>query len=441
MRSSLMLLAIIGLSLAGCGGTPPATPRPVATLVASSTPPSDVIARDYSPFPKYFTADGFPALGDSSSSIEVIEYSSYDSRASLIAHNEIFAGLLPRIESGEIRYTFIPLSGTGSAANGIGAVQGALCAGEQGMFWAYHDQLFARLARQGDSAYTGSALLDIADSLGLDRAAWEACIASDSTAAVIQAASASAANELNYSGTPTILINGSYVLNELFSINEIIDQMVAQIDDRGQVAALPTPTGIVTEEPPERVILDVETDETISPPITIDLPADWQITLNDTLLLRDIDALRPVPYTVYKGPVTGGIGTIVLLWGFPNITTGNPMEAELGIATPVPNLWTDGLRLLRLAIVETGCNVGTDLQREYPIGGMIGTGTLWTAVDCPETPPTRGWFVGTQQHKLNFVFYVYIDPINLNELTDDERRARQEIQAILDTVTFLDPEG
>jgi hypothetical protein len=234
------------------------------------------------------------------------------------------------------------------------------------------------------------------------------------------------------------------VLNELHSINTIIDQMLEQVDSGGDIAALPTPdidqTRVAAATPTPEVQLNATTGEAIDPPIDITLPDGWQVALSDTQLVNDVDnTVRTIPFTLYKGPVEGGVGSIALLWGFPNITSGNLFAAEMGAATPVPNLRIDGSRLLRLAVVEQGCNVGTDLEREYPLGDVTGMGTEWSAVDCPELPDTRGWFVGTQQYGINFIFYVFIEPIDPSGITDAERTARQQIQAILDTVTFQPP--
>lgn len=195
--------------------------------------------------------------------------------------------------------------------------------------------------------------------------------------------------------------------------------------------ALETPTvettpGVPTGTP---VVITVEPllGESVEPPLDITLPAGWLVGY-DTLLLTDVDAMRPVPLAVWSGPVTGGTGTIVLLWGFPSLVGGNPLEAQL--QTPSPDLWADGLRLLRLAILEQGCNIGTDLRRDYRIGLLAAVGTQFSAVDCPETADTRGWFAGVNDRGLNFVFYVFTDPI------DAMTQADEELQAILDTVRF-----
>jgi hypothetical protein len=163
------------------------------------------------------------------------------------------------------------------------------------------------------------------------------------------------------------------------------------------------------------------------PPIDIRLPAGWRVGY-DTFAMFDVDTLRAVPLAVYRGPVPDGTGTIVLLWGFPSL-----MAMQLpapGTPVPTPDLWVDGLRLFRLALVDAGCNPGTDVQRSYRIGDRQAVGTQFAIVDCPESPDTRGWFAGLEAGGLNYVFFVYTEPL---EAIDS---ARAELQAILDSVVF-----
>ena len=85
------------------------------------------------------------------------------------------------------------------------AAEAAECAGEQGKFWEYGDQLFARQQTLGEAAYT-----EIADYLKMDRAKFDACRASDKTLAKIrqQQSDGSAAG---VSGTPATFVNGQLI--------------------------------------------------------------------------------------------------------------------------------------------------------------------------------------------------------------------------------------
>ena len=187
----------------------------------------------------------------------------------------------------------------------------------------------------------------------------------------------------------------------------------------------PTEAPVITLVPADPADAIMASD----PPISITLPEDWQ-QFNSTQAINDVDGtLRVIPYTVYFGPVTGGLGQIILMWGFPSLSAGTPIIDPNALTT---NLWLDGLRLLRVALFDAGCNFGTDVERTFLIGGVQAQGTAYSVVDCPDdTPPIRGWFAGVQQQSVNFVFFTGTEPI---DAMDGE--AQQQLQAILDTVEF-----
>jgi hypothetical protein len=170
------------------------------------------------------------------------------------------------------------------------------------------------------------------------------------------------------------------------------------------------------------------TSEGIAPPFSISLPPEWEAYYTN-YLLPDVGGLLALPLAMYRGPVSGGgTGWIAVLWAFPNLSGSvNMFQPEVGEV----DLFADGLRLLRLAVLEQGCNIGTDLQRQYTVGGMPATGTQFSAVTCPENADTRGWMAGLPVNGLNFLFYVYTDPITA---IDDSRAG---LQAILDSVRFV----
>jgi hypothetical protein len=188
----------------------------------------------------------------------------------------------------------------------------------------------------------------------------------------------------------------------------------ATLDPLSQFTATPTP-----------ILIDPLLGLPIQPPITMDLPDGWAYAYN-AFVYSDLDGrIETVPFAYYTGPVTDGTGTIILLWGFDSVV--NPFAAQQGT-----NPWLDGLRLLRLVVMDHSCTIGTAPEREYSVGGMEATGTQFSAVDCPEgIPDTRGWFAARVVDRVNFAFYMYVDPIQPAGAT-----AEFDLQAILDTVEF-----
>jgi hypothetical protein len=220
--------------------------------------------------------------------------------------------------------------------------------------------------------------------------------------------------------------------------------------------------GITLTSTQTPVVITIEplTGQRVEPPLDITLPAGWETVGYDVLVLRDMGEVRPIPLAVWRGPVTGGVGTLVLLWGFPNAVDPlpdsgtpapvalDPMTGQLVVpagVTPVVDLWSDGLRLLRAAVAGEGCNLSTDLRRPYIVGGKEGTGTIFSAVDCPdpELQPTRGFFAGVQEKALNFVFYAYFEGAAVmdNQNLEAYYRASEETQAIIAGVRFRVPDA
>ncbi len=192
-------------------------------------------------------------------------------------------------------------------------------------------------------------------------------------------------------------------------------------------------------EAPLVITLPPTTGDKVPPPIDITLPQGWKVGY-DAQVLADVEPnkFRVIPVAFYSGPITGGTGNIALYWGFPNLVTPSTdamAQAVMGMtlaAAPEPDLWSDGVRLLRSAVIESDCNIGVDVRRSYRIGLLSAEGTQWSAVTCTKSklPDTRGWFAGVKEQGINFVFYVFSDPITAMDTSSGE------LQAILDTVRF-----
>ncbi|MCA0455162.1 MAG: hypothetical protein LCI00_14400 [Chloroflexi bacterium] len=230
-------------------------------------------------------------------------------------------------------------------------------------------------------------------------------------------------------------------------IQASVDATVTAIVAQQALSTLDTPPPNVTfvpdftltpTEAPLVITLPPTTGDKVPPPMEITLPEGWQVGY-DAQVLADVEPnkFRVIPVAVYTGPITGGTGSIIVYWGFPNLvtpTTDVMAAAVMGMtaqATVEPDLWSDGVRLLRSAVIESDCNIGVDIRRTYRLGLLSAEGTQWSAVSCKSgLPDTRGWFAGVQDSGVNFVFYVFSDPITAMDTSSGE------LQAILDTVRF-----
>jgi protein-disulfide isomerase len=172
--------------------------------------------------------NGFQVLGSNTAPVKVVEYASFDCPHCREFHESTFTDIVDRVRKGEIQFTYVPVFGTGGIANGEGAARAAICAGEQGAFWSYHDALFTWQGDYANTAFSQNRLGAGISALGLDKGAWDQCMNSSLPGQVLAAAEEQS-NLQNIGGTPAILVNGTLVQNPTDAdVNNAINQALAQ---------------------------------------------------------------------------------------------------------------------------------------------------------------------------------------------------------------------
>jgi hypothetical protein len=164
----------------------------------------------------------------------------------------------------------------------------------------------------------------------------------------------------------------------------------------------------------------------VPPPLEITLPEGWE-TVHLVVPLRTFDnQMHDVPLTIYFGTLGGNVNAFIYLyWGFPN--TVDWITGEY-------NLWADGVQILRGSLVGDTCNLGVYDQQTFMVGGLEGIGAYYQAADCQGENDTAGWFTTLRVYNGSFAFYVAVEP------WDARTAQRDNLQAILDSVTFLPPD-
>jgi protein-disulfide isomerase len=109
---------------------------------------------------------------------------------------------------------------------------GAHCAGQQGLFWEFHDWLFANQHGENEGGFSQDRLDQIAKQVpGLDFSKWSACMRTgDQQALVKQQTQETLAK--NIDSTPTLDINGTRIVGAV-----PYDQLSAAIDTAAGTAA------------------------------------------------------------------------------------------------------------------------------------------------------------------------------------------------------------
>ncbi len=119
------------------------------------------------------------------------------------------------VNTGKVKivYQQFPFLGTGGANDeSMLAAQASEYAAEQGLFWEYHDALFAAQAGgENRGAFTRANLAKIGAQVGLDPAALRAALDNGTYKASVQQEKAAGA-KLGITSTPTFFVNGASIV-------------------------------------------------------------------------------------------------------------------------------------------------------------------------------------------------------------------------------------
>jgi len=160
-------------------------------------------------------ADG-PSLGPETAPVTIVEFSDFQCPYCRQASPQLRA-LTERYPT-QVRlvYRHLPLESIHPRARA--AAEASACAEEQGLFWEYHDLLFANAQALSDQD-----LKRYAEQVGADPARFAACVESREYAGKIDA-DVAAAQAISVTGTPAFVINGIVVFG--LQSEDGLDQLI-----------------------------------------------------------------------------------------------------------------------------------------------------------------------------------------------------------------------
>ena len=165
---------------------------------------------------------GAPIRGAENAPVTIIKFEDFQCPFCKVAQ-PTFKDLLTRYE-GKIRiiHKDLPLEEIHPLARQ--AAEAARCAGEQGKFWQYHDQLYAVAPKLGVDELKASA-----KEIGLNTADFDLCLASGKYRGAVQKDLNEGA-QLGLTGTPTFFINGREMsgAQPLEAFAAVIDEELGQ---------------------------------------------------------------------------------------------------------------------------------------------------------------------------------------------------------------------
>lgn len=196
-------------------------------VIAFARPPAAATGPELITPPTAYTAelvDG-DVLGAATAPVVLELYSDFQCPACRL----FTVQLLPRLVSDyvqpgmlRIEARDIDILGVGTPNESLELAAGAACAAAQDRYWQFHDYVFWNQGRENKGDHNAAFIARVADGAGVDRAAWDACLAKPDARAPINARTSTALGA-GITSTPTLVING---------------QSYAGVPDYDQLAAL-----------------------------------------------------------------------------------------------------------------------------------------------------------------------------------------------------------
>ncbi len=213
-----LLLRPAAIFSAAAPASPPAAPSsPAAAPALPPAAPSSPTAAPTSPPTATAMADpdGWRQAGDANAKVVVEEFADYQCPFCGEFHSEGEPKLRKEyIQTGKVRFIFrnYPVldGGVPDGESHLAAL-GAMCAGEQGKFWEYHDSLFENQSGENMGGFAAQHLLEFAVDLGLSGSAFDQCMKSKRYESLIDA-DYQLGKSRGLEGVPTFFINGKTVL-------------------------------------------------------------------------------------------------------------------------------------------------------------------------------------------------------------------------------------
>lgn len=182
------------LVMVGTGSSCPTTTIPIGGNCGTPVNnPPQVISSDH-------------VLGESNAPVTVVEYSDLQCPfCGSFDRNQFPTIKSDYIDTGKVRFVYrhFPLSNLHPDAQR--AAEASECAADQGMFFEFIEEVFSDATRQQN--LSAAVLRDIADTVGLDLTAYDACIAADNKGTRVDQ-DVNSGTALGVPGTPTFFVNG-----------------------------------------------------------------------------------------------------------------------------------------------------------------------------------------------------------------------------------------
>ena len=149
---------------------------------------------------------GSPILGDPDAPVTLVEFGDYQCHfCNVFFHSTEGKIFEEYVNTGKVRLIFKDYNIIGP--DSINASHGAHCAGDQGLFWEYHDALYSNWTGENNGWASLENLERFALQVGLDMDEWSGCM-NDRPHSETILASNNDAKTLDLGGTPAFFVIG-----------------------------------------------------------------------------------------------------------------------------------------------------------------------------------------------------------------------------------------
>ena len=153
-----------------------------------------------------FTANASPILGDENAPITLIEFGDYQCHFCHKFFEETEGNIVKNyVETGMVKIIFKDFTIIGP--DSIGAANAAHCAGDQGKFWEYHDEIYHNYDGENSGWAASEHLVRFAQNIGLDQEQFVQCMSTGKYLQLVETSSTDARN-LGITGTPAFFVVG-----------------------------------------------------------------------------------------------------------------------------------------------------------------------------------------------------------------------------------------
>jgi protein-disulfide isomerase len=184
----------------------------IGIIALANRPATPTAAGELTAPPTFYTADLAKGntLGSATAPVVMELYADFQCPAcKLFVTTELSRLWTDFIQPGTLRIEArdIAFLGTGNPNESVELAAGAACAAEQDRYWRFHDYVFWNQGRENKGDHSAAFISQLADAAGVERTAWEACLARDDVRATIQK-NTTTAHGRGVNSTPTLVLNG-----------------------------------------------------------------------------------------------------------------------------------------------------------------------------------------------------------------------------------------